>query len=572
MDQVSIGTLAGAAAGAALAGREVALQEWLAQGLERLAWLELRDCWATAALAGACLALALAGVGAAVRRSAIAGGAFAAALGAALGVALGTQVLGLSAARPEERPWAWAGVVALGAIAFTVLTRSARVQRGLRARRPALRAAAAAALALLGLLHAVATASPRTVPRRGASVVLIVIDTLRADHVGSYGHAFPTTPALDAFTRDAVAFRNAIALAPWTTPSLAATLASRFPSEVFAPRAPLAPRQLMLAELFRDAGHRTAAFVSHLNVASERGFAQGFEVFDQADARGHAHVSSPSLTRKAAAFLERHRDEAFFLLVHYFDPHVAYQAQPGCEFDPGYAGPVRSGLDHGELNGLVRRLGDRDLAHVRALYDSEICFTDRHVGALLDRLRALGLYESAAIAVTADHGEEFAEREPFIGHGRHLHQELVRVPLLVKPPGRGAGRVSETWVSLLDLAPTLAGLAGLGTPVGFRGRPLPLGGDGAPAPLFSENDRQEAVIADGWKLMREGTSERLFELRSDPGETRDRRATEGARAERLGALLDRWRAGLVPLGPGADVPSPFTPEQREQLRALGYTE
>lgn len=577
-DSVCVALCAGALAGVLLAAREIASQRFLEQGLVRLPWLVLRDAWTAQALRFAAFlpatVLGLAWVRALRGRSRVAGAALAGGLG--VGASLGLQWL-------LAGPWpGWWRVDPLARFAATLLGAGAIAALALRggvapapaaALRRALRAGAIATGAALLALHVAIQLAARLQPVAGPNVVLVVVDTLRADHVGAYGYARSTTPHLDAFARDAVTFRNAVAAAPWTIPSMAAALTSRFPSEVYGPGAPVARGHLLLAELFRDAGYATAGFVSHLNVSSQLGFDQGFETWDQDDARGDDHVSSESLTRKAVAFLERHRDRRFFLLVHYFDPHVAYQLHRGCDFDPGYRGVVRNGVGFGELGSLVPRLSARDLDRVRALYDSEICHTDGQIGRLLGRLRELGLYRDALIAVTADHGEEFAERGPRVGHGKHLHQELVHVPLLIKPPGPGRAAASDAWVSLVDLAPTLAHLAGLGAaPSAFRGRALELPGP-REGPVFSENDGQEAVILDGWKLMRRdgGREAALYDLGSDPAEATDLSPREPERARRLAAALDAWRRGLAPLAPARRA-ALFDEEEIARLRALGYAQ
>jgi arylsulfatase A-like enzyme len=411
-------------------------------------------------------------------------------------------------------------------------------------------------------------------------VVVIVVDTLRADHVGCYGAEHPTTPSIDRFAAGAIQFHDALAVAPWTTPSIAAMLSSRYPSEVSwrHPPVPLAPSVVSLPELFKDAGYRTGAIVSHLYVSRQLGFDQGFDLYDQDNARGHRHISSPSVTRKALDFLERHQDERFFLFLHYFDPHSDFLRHSRYDFFPDYAGPVRPDAPLGELLRQAPEMSAEDLRYVRALYDSEIRFTDDHVGWVLTRLRELGLYDDALIVITSDHGEEFAERGThYIGHGTHLHRELLHVPLLIKPPHHTGHRDVEQAVSLIDLAPTLVRAAGLDAfdPVWFRGRALPLDGTRIPAaPAFSDNaGRRLSVVSGGWKLMRDGDPprDRLFELATDPTEQRDRLADHPEHARTLRAALETWLTATSQTTRVEGTAS-FTPEQQEQLRALGYAE
>ena len=450
-----------------------------------------------------------------------------------------------------------------------------RAARRLQPLGSAARGTATVAVALVALLQVASLIDARRVAVR-PNVLLIVVDTLRADHVGAYGYTRNTTPHLDHFARQALLFRHAHAVSPWTTPSVAAMLTSRYPNEVSwrHPPVPLAKRLLSLPELLADRGYATAAVVSHLYVAQQLGFAQGFDSYDQASARGHGYISSPSVTEKALGFLEQGAGEPFFLFVHYFDPHSDFLLHPGFDFDPDYDGPLRPDMTLAELRALAPTMSARDLDYVRALYDSEIRFTDEQIGRLLRGLRERSLWEDTLVIVTADHGEEFCERgDHYIGHGTHVHQELVHVPLLIKPPGRARGVEVESWISLLDLAPTIAQVAG-GPPSvpAFRGTPLELRtGRGGTDPVLAETGNKRAALSRGWKLMSVGEPPvyRLFHLESDPGETRDVLAEHPGRARPLRQALEAW-AGEPDRR--AATTAVFTAEERDQLRALGYVD
>ena len=566
------GVCAGFAAGAITAALELASQEYLDQGLYRLALgvvLEhLNFAFVRSAAAGLAAGAALCAVGEARDRHPVLGAV------AALGFAGATSLLAgwLRGGLPAELHACIVG--ALGAALFTgsSLTRRLRglCRIGAAARGTCLAVVALlAALQLPGLVNAVPAGTSR------ANVLLIVVDTLRADHVGAYGYPRDTTPHLDRLADEALLFRHAQSVAPWTTPSVAAMLTSRYPSEVSWRHPPVAldKRYLSLPELLKDRGYATAAVVSHLYIARELGFGQGFDVYDQENARGHRHVSGPSVTDKALALLERRKDEPFFLFVHYFDVHFNYLLHPRFNFDPGYSGPLRPGMDLSELRRLAPQMSAADLDYVRALYDSEIRFTDEQIGRLLQGLRDLSLWDETLVIVTADHGEEFSERgSHYIGHGTHLHQELVHVPLLIKPPGLGRRGAVDAWVSTLDLAPTIAEAAG-GQPAvaAFRGAPLDLQtGGGGSQPVIVESGSHRAVLEDGWKLMSVGDPPvyRLFQLTSDPAEKSDVLPLHPERAGRLRRALEEW-AAATPRGQGA-ASAVFTAAERDQLRALGY--
>ena len=452
-----------------------------------------------------------------------------------------------------------------------------------------------AALFLTGAGVLVAFAAPSAFlladPPHSRGVVLIVVDTLRADHLGAYGASNPTSPALDRFMRHASRYENAVAAAPWTTPSTAALLTSRYPSEVAwtNPPAPIPPRVPMLAELFLNKGYRTAAFVSHHYVASELNFDQGYQQFDDSNARDHAYVSSPSITAMARRFLEADADVPFFLMLHYFDPHFDYILHQPYDFDPSYEGRVRSGEGFVELQRDASAFDAADLAQVEALYDSEIRYMDDFIGAVFDTLRSLGLYDHVTIVFTADHGEEFFDRGTrFIGHGHSLYQELLHVPLAVKYAGQREGRVIRDRVSLLDVVPTLVDACGLDAPRGgaFRGRLLPRRSTGreAPRPVFSEMSRsaeavgryEQSVIYGDWKLIRTVGQDniRLYNLDRDPGEHSNDALDRPERVQALTALLDAWERDLTPFGDTGSPPreDAFSAEQKDLIRALGYVQ
>lgn len=409
------------------------------------------------------------------------------------------------------------------------------------------------------------------------NVVIIVIDTLRADHMGLYGYERNTTPRIDEFAAGATVFGQAVAVTSWTTPSVASMLTSRYPTEVSPEYPPvvLPEHVLRLPQLFRERGHATGAVVSHLLVGRELQFDVGFDSFDQEEARGHDYVSSPGVTGRAIAFLERHRHEPFFLFVHYFDPHSNFMRHDGFDFSTDYEGPISSGMPIEEIEQLAPELQPADWDQVRALYDSEIAFTDHYVGVLLDKLEELGLYREALIVLTADHGEEFGERG-LVGHGHHLHAEAVNVPLVVKRPGQAAGSVVEGIVSLIDLAPTVCAESGVAWPEEEprRGAPLsldPLGPREGP-PVLCELGPMQSAIEGPWKLMTADTvgGARLYDLSEDPAETRNRIEERPEIAARLRLMIDDWAAALRPECDGSE--PDFSEEQREKLRALGYAQ
>jgi arylsulfatase A-like enzyme len=437
---------------------------------------------------------------------------------------------------------------------------------------------------LLAALLAAAGCGPAA-PKR-PSVLLIVIDTLRRDHVGCYGYSRDTTPQIDRLAAVSWRYTHAFSQAPWTTPSIGALLSSRYPSELGISAAPdrLPDRYVLLAEALKAQGYATAAVISHYFLGSKWNFNQGFDRFDESNVLGHAKVSSPGVTDTAISIVDEHRrrdpDQPLFLFVHYFDPHYDYIEHEGFRFsDPAYHGPVASGTVYTDLLAMLPKLTPADVAHLVDLYDSEIAFTDSHVGRLLDHLRELGTFDDTLIVLTADHGEEFRERGA-IGHGQSLYNELIRVPLLVKYPGSGGG-VVEGNVGLIDVYPTLLDYMGIAATEELSGRSFLGQGPGSPPSprlLFSETDwgHYRGVVRDQLKLLyHQPTGSYLFfDMGADPGERDNltsQLAQRGLTAEfyQLQEKLRTWMEVMErEKVDGGEVD--ITPEERRQLEALGY--
>jgi arylsulfatase A-like enzyme len=389
-------------------------------------------------------------------------------------------------------------------------------------------------------------------------------------------------------------FDRAYATAPWTRPSVASMLTGLYPSGhgAMALNNLLVPEAETLAETLARAGYATAGIVSHVILSERFGFSQGFALWDEEEARGHDHLSTPGVTERALAALDAlaAEDRPFFLFVHYFDPHYAYLAHPEIGFEPTAHPELRGGEDVEALRGRLDSLGPDEVAFLRARYDEEIRFTDAGFGRLLERLASLGVDDRTVVALTADHGEEFLERG-WLGHTRTLYEELVAVPLVVRgragAPGHGQ-RVGRP-VSLVSLTPTLLELAG----VDAAGRvfegpslaPFVAGGEPPAADnVFAEVDfrgpvakqaRKKAVIGPRFKLIRDDRRGRveLYDLTNDPGERRD--LARGGPSPAVDALQRELYAFTTrdrpDLGGSADE-VPIDAELRERLRQLGYVQ
>lgn len=447
---------------------------------------------------------------------------------------------------------------------------------------------------LLASLASLATATLGAGCARRApplNVVLIVIDTLRWDHVGAYGAApHDTTPALDAFAAGAVRFERAYATAPWTRPSIGSMLTGLHPTSHggTSVERPLPEQAETLAELLRARGYRTAGVISNWVISRKNGFAQGFDSYHEGAAvRPHAETSR-TVTRIASELVAElaAQDRPFLLFAHYFDPHYRYLPHDDVDFTPGEVGVVAEHPSIFRIRELGPELTDDELANLRDLYAEEVRHADAEVGRLIAAIDAAGLAERTLIAVVSDHGEEIFERG-YLGHAHSLHEELLRVPLVIRAPGL-APRVVGRPVSLVALTPTLLDLARVDhDPAHFAARslaPLMRGESEESSAIFAEVDylpdkrvertaEQRAIIDARWKLVhdRQSGSDRLFDLERDPGERRDVSLRHPDVAAAMRAALEA-HLGAIQTGGLASPARALSGEERDLLHELGYIE
>ena len=468
----------------------------------------------------------------------------------------------------------------------------------------------------LGALCFVACGEPSGSPgaARGPArpnVLLVVIDTLRADHLGAWGYARPTSPHIDALAARGVLFTRAFAPSSWTRPSVASLFTSLYPSEHGATTfdRPLSSAVATLAERFRDAGYRTLGVSGNFtHVTEEIGFGRGFERWSTL-AIEISEDESEFIGQKAGLFGVRKlkaptgfevNDEVLrllpageaplFLYVHYMDPHSGYT--PPSPFrerfvrDRELLARPHLGSDPNLGNLAVGKvtIGARMRRHLIDLYDGEIATVDAAFGALLAELHARGLDHPTVTALVSDHGEEFDEHGNYF-HGLGLHHEAVHVPLVLhdsRAPDSGARR--DEPVDLLDVGPTLLALAGLEKAPGMRGRNL-LDGSGPlpPRDLLAELHYDEllesirprshdfALQRWPWKVIthREAPSE-WFRKDRDLGEQAPLDAEAPGVPRELADEGRRFQAGLV--SRATEGPIELDAEDRDRLRALGYLE
>lgn len=443
------------------------------------------------------------------------------------------------------------------------------------------------------LLAACTTPDPAP-PQSRPNVLLVVIDTLGADHVDRLPPDERATPEMDRLAAGGVAFERAYTTAPWTQPAVTSLMTSKMPSShgVLRLLDKVPPGLETLPERFHDQGFRTAAVVSHTLLGRQFGWGQGYDSFDESAVGDHSSVTSHRVTDAAIRVLHDLSRQRFFLFVHYFDPHYVFNHHPELDRTSWYEGKLRPAMDIWDLLGMRSRLRPEDERYLLELYREEAAYTDLHLGRLLATLRSLGLEGNTLVAVTADHGEEF-NRHGWIGHTKNLYDDVLRVPLVLSLPGRLAPRRVDAPVSLLDLAPTLLDLAGIGgVSAGFEGVSLAACAGGGPCPAPDRELRAEvsfgmepddpprfaekvafktALRAGNRKLLHDLLLDRfeLYDTQADPAESSNLAGAGGGEEERLRARLRAWEDSRPrPRAAGTTV-SP-DPEVLERLKAMGY--
>jgi arylsulfatase A-like enzyme/tetratricopeptide (TPR) repeat protein len=419
------------------------------------------------------------------------------------------------------------------------------------------------ALVLLSLLHGCGGDTPRASPADRPNVLLVTIDTLRADRVGCYGHATASTPVIDALAVRGVRFETSVAHAPLTGPSHASILSGQTPlGHGFRNNSGylLAPAVRTAAEDFRQAGYRTAAFVSAFPLDRRFGFDRGFDIYDDRLPKGNDPRRTPYVERFADATTdavlrwlstsgtaESRAPVPWFIWAHYYDPHAPYE--PPADLAARYGG---------------------------APYDGEIAFVDRELGRLLEELDTRGDTPRTIVLVTADHGESLGEHGEGT-HGIFVYDATIRVPWVMAGPRIPAGRVSGTVARSIDVLPTLLDYAGLPPRTDVDGRSLRPAAEGhemGDAAAYAESLYPELEM--GWaplhawrtasfKFVKAPRPE-LYDLTRDATEQTNRIGEHAARASDLGSRLD---AELRRPVPAATAPA-VDPDAAERLRALGY--
>jgi arylsulfatase A-like enzyme len=438
-------------------------------------------------------------------------------------------------------------------------------------------------------------------PPLANKMILVVIDTLRADRLGCYGFPQATSPTIDALAEEGILFETLHAASPWTAPAFGSLFTGVSPTVHGAGQMLIkgtkGGTRLMGVTV---GGIRTAlptlpemlppevatgAFVTNAFLSEKLGFARGFDDYDQRNASIYRYRTADDITRQAIAWLQTHKDDPFFLLVHYFDPHMKYD--PPAQYVKQFASdkPRRLSapfVDHNAARDGSLKPTEQEKRFIRGLYNGEIRFVDDQIALLKTAMEEMGLLDSTWLIITSDHGEEQFEHGSF-EHGHAYEEEVTRVPLIVRAPGGEwkPGLRIPTSVRHVDIPPTLLALYGQSSHPHFEGQsllPLILGGPAEHRVAFMEFNLfhgQQVALFDGrYKFVWDTRKEKGFyyDLQQDPGET----TRLGKDQPHFAALFEKLTAKRRQLDKVARNkpanPAKMDDETVKALQSLGYLE
>ena len=363
---------------------------------------------------------------------------------------------------------------------------------------------------------------------RPPSVVLVIIDTLRADHLSCYGYDRATSPNIDSLAAAGTTWGNTFSQSSWTLPATASIWSGLSPKshgatmnvgtgEVFG----MDPGMPVLPMILKSHGYRTAGFLNVYLLGPDFGFHRGFDTYE-CDERGDG-LAGETVDRAIEWLTDLQDDESFLLVVHFFDVHDPYD--PPAPFDTLFCPGGAAGETYWDFAEGGRVARPEQCGHLMGLYDGEIAWVDCELGRLFGALRSLGLSDSTLVILTADHGEEFLDHG-YVGHGRTLYQETVHVPIIMSGPGVRAGEVRSETVGQIDILPTIMDHCGIAAPEGLEGvsllepglpadRILPASeiNTGLSFNIASVTDGSEKLI---WNA--DTDSIETYDLQADPGE------------------------------------------------------
>lgn len=418
------------------------------------------------------------------------------------------------------------------------------------------------------------------------NLLVISVDTLRADHLGCYGYDRPTSPAIDSLASESTIFSRLFAQRGETWPSLASIMTSVYPHThgVRSNGIKMLDSQPTLASVLRERGYKTAAALANAPQQNWHGF----------DAVHY--LKGQDLTVAAVMGIEAASQDNFFFWLHYVAPHRPY-IPPGefaTRFDPGYSGDVTGEEDClNEITKSRRPLSLEDLNHIHALYDGEIAFIDNEIRQVLATLEEAGLAEDTIVVITSDHGEDLYEHNLYFGHSASVYDSTLHIPFVLHVPGRQYADQVDTITESIDIAPTLLELMGVKAPEAFEGTslvPLMEGRELDLGPAFAEwQDKMVTIRTDThkyilnpleyhpfWLIGDPGEryfidKEELYDIRRDPVEAENLAAEEQEIRSQLRTLVEDWiQQHGWKLDEFRGEKPEIEPAIKESLEALGY--
>lgn len=435
------------------------------------------------------------------------------------------------------------------------------------------------AVGLLSTLLSFAACSPKPEAPKQPNVILILVDTLRADRLGVYGYERNTTPSIDAFASRATVFENAISQAPHTIPSVLQIMTSKYKQG-----RELGEQDPTLAAVLQRAGYETVAIVENPHFEHRldgHGLVYGFDQFYR---NGFLHresieeqlwkTNTPAdvITAQAKRWLRgRTSSRPFFLWLHYFDPHDPYMPPYSDDMESlswtsesHFTGDLRSTfLFRPSREGDPSQFTDADRQHLSDLYDAEVEYLDQSLGELFEFLEEKALLDDALVILSADHGESLGEHDTWF-HGRTLFDPEIHIPLLVKYPEQDLGERLDAPAQAIDIYPTVLDTVGLEATGMMDGRSLRTKSS---RPAFTYWNDWHVVREPRWKLVQRGDELLLFDLKADPRETNDLADEQPAVVRRL---LDESSNRLQEIEATAEELHDISREEVEHLRSLGY--
>lgn len=442
---------------------------------------------------------------------------------------------------------------------------------------------------LSSLVYAVLLVCPgpaAAVLRPEFNVVLISLNALRADHLKIYGYGKETAPNISGLAGEGVVFERAVAQSHWTLSSLASLFTSKYVHShgLYERGQKLSESEITLAEALKEGGYTTAAFTGGLDTSGMYGLAQGFDVYFD-DTGKNSMGSLKEIMPRALDWLAARMNDRFFLFLDSYDIHPPFDKPWPDGKEPDYAGPLKGKvLDYNFFKGFKGgppRLTGEDLAYVNSRYDAGVTYADGFIGKLLAGLSEMNLSTSTIVIITAEHGEELGDHGGFDRFGGgNLYDEAIRVPLIIKLPGKElkGARVSSQ-AQLIDIMPTILDLAGLRVAGGAQGKsllPLIPGAGAADGKDFNRYVYSEAgphkwaVRSGDWKLIYDNGKYALFDLTNDKAESENAAVKNPSVVYELAQKLMEWRRKTRTARSPDDTRVALTEEMKRKLREAGY--